>query len=181
MYPIQTQDTKVILLLNGEIDLSNADVSRGQVRGVLEQGKNLDINLEQVRYMDSSGVSVLIEAMQETQRLGLNLALVDVSEEVMQVLELAHLHTILPIQSQASTSIDDVFDSAPTREEPEDKIFDSLFSDDPFDALFGEAHSNTEDHPDIQTQQDSQPSTTPAEQDEIETTPTKPSRNPFIG
>lgn len=183
MYPTESQNTKVIIFLNGEIDLSNADISRKQIRGVLEQGKNLDINLEQVRYMDSSGVSILIEAMQETQRLGLGLELIDVSEEVMQVLELAHLHTILPVKSRASSDMDDIFASSIERKSSDDQLFDSIFSEDPFDSLFGETQHAAETmphEPENKTRPDPEQKAEPIAKEE-ESKPNKPSRNPFIG
>lgn len=187
MYQIQINDTKAILILDGEIDLANSDTSRNQIREVLEQGKSLDINLEQVRYMDSSGVSVLIEAMQETQRLGLSLSLVDVSEGVMQVLELAHLHTILPIKSRASPDIGDIFGSNSKNADSETEIFDSLFSEDPFDSMFGAEEEKTPkqfeelDPSNTQQHQNLQEAAQTDEQGSTETEPAKPSRNPFIG
>ena len=172
MFDTQTHDTHTSLILAGEIDLSNSDQARKQMRGILEQGHSLQINLELVGYIDSSGVAVLIEAMQETQRLGLSLGLVAVSEAVMQVLELAHLHTILPIVSRADQSADSEATPEAFSFDASNTLETSIETDqaDPFDALFGDlAPTPTSDT----TDKSATVASTPV--------PSKPSRNPFIG
>ena len=48
--------------------------------------------------MDSSGVSCLLEGMQLSKKKGVVFELVNVSNAVMKVLELAHLDKILTIR-----------------------------------------------------------------------------------
>ena len=59
--------------------------------------KALFIDLSQVRYMDSSGIATLVEAMQTCMKQGARLRLVDLSPAVRDVFELARLQSVFEI------------------------------------------------------------------------------------
>ena len=50
--------------LDGEIDMDVTEKAKEVIFPVIDSGKEVHLNLSQVQYMDSSGISVLIESHQ---------------------------------------------------------------------------------------------------------------------
>jgi anti-anti-sigma factor len=53
------------------------------------------LNLKDVEYMDSSGISVLIESHQQATELGTKVILKEISKSVLKVIMMAKLEQIL--------------------------------------------------------------------------------------
>ena len=51
--------------LDGEIDMDVTEKAKEIIFPVIDSGKEVHLNLSQVQYMDSSGISVLIESHQK--------------------------------------------------------------------------------------------------------------------
>ena len=95
----ENQDTdRMTLAVSGEVDLDKSPQLRSSIVSHLNESKNVAVDLREVRYMDSSGVSCLLEGMQLSKKKGVVFELVNVSNAVMKVLELAHLDKILTIR-----------------------------------------------------------------------------------
>ena len=56
-------NTKVVHL-EGEIDMDVTDKARQTILPLIEAGNEVHVNLSKVSYMDSSGITVLIESNQ---------------------------------------------------------------------------------------------------------------------
>ena len=82
----------------GEIDLNNSNELRIKLNDELNSGKSLKLNLDEVTYIDSSGVSCLVEATQISKKNNTEFSIIALSESVKKVLELAYLDKILPIK-----------------------------------------------------------------------------------
>ena len=92
------------LILGEEIDLDTSPTVRENIKDLLTSTKIVEVNLANVSYIDSSGIASLIEGMQMAkQQTGKEFHLVDVSNEVMKVVELAHLDKIFSIKSKTGT------------------------------------------------------------------------------
>ena len=92
------------LILGEEIDLDTSPTVRENIKDLLTSTKIVEVNLANVSYIDSSGIASLIEGMQMAkQQTGKEFHLVDVSNEVMKVIELAHLDKIFSIKSKTGT------------------------------------------------------------------------------
>ena len=95
----ENQDTnKMTLAVSGEVDLDKSPQLRSSIVSHLNESKNVAVDLREVSYMDSSGVSCLLEGMQLSKKKGVVFELVNVSNSVMKVIELAHLDKILTIR-----------------------------------------------------------------------------------
>ncbi|OGW55620.1 MAG: hypothetical protein A2Z46_01670 [Nitrospirae bacterium RBG_19FT_COMBO_55_12] len=101
-----------LMRLKGDVDMNTSPDVRGGLSDVFKQGgsgfKALFIDMSQVRYMDSSGIATLIEAMQTCMKQGVRLRLVDLSPPVRDVFELARLAAvfeIFPSFSEAATKL----------------------------------------------------------------------------
>jgi anti-sigma B factor antagonist len=90
-----------LLKLKGDIDMNSSCEVRGALGDAFRQGgkgaKALFIDLSQVRYMDSSGIATLVEAMQTCMKQGARLRLIDLSPAVRDVFELARLGSVFEI------------------------------------------------------------------------------------
>lgn len=86
-----------VLEVRGEVDLSWSQEIRKQVLSALLATPGLAVMLQQVSYIDSSGIAALVEGFQYARAKNLRFALVAPSASVTSVLELARLDRVFPI------------------------------------------------------------------------------------
>ena len=87
-----------IIDVTGEMDLYNSYKLKELVMKMLEKSvKNFVINLEQVDYIDSSGIGALIYICSTIKKMNLNLAIANIHGSVKKVIELTKLMGYLPI------------------------------------------------------------------------------------
>ena len=85
-----TEDNNVsTVFLNGEIDMEIADSVREVVFPLIDAGKEVHLNLKDVQYMDSSGISVIVESNQRAKEKNTKVELKEVSAPVEKVLAMA--------------------------------------------------------------------------------------------
>ena len=97
-YKVDEIDNKRVVHLNGEIDMEVSDKARNTILPLIEAGHEVQINLSKVDYMDSSGISVLIESHQKALEKGTKLIIKDVSKSVLKVIMMAKLEQILNLE-----------------------------------------------------------------------------------
>ena len=85
-YKITEEDNISTIFLDGEIDMDKTDEVKGVIFPVIDSGKNVALNLSNVQYMDSSGISVLIESHQKALEKGTKLVIKDGSKSVVKVI-----------------------------------------------------------------------------------------------
>jgi len=94
-----------VLLLQGEIDLHESPRVREGVRSLLvESPPCVFIDLSQVTYIDSSGLAVLIEAMQRVNSYGGKLALFGIHDAVQDIMHIARLDQVFRIFSDKTAA-----------------------------------------------------------------------------
>ena len=93
----EERDKYTVIGLEGDIDLSCSPDARKSILGVLQDNKNLLVDLGKVSYIDSSGVASLVEGYQTAKKQSLKFGLVGVSDAAMSVLKLARLDKVFPI------------------------------------------------------------------------------------
>jgi len=90
-----------LLRLKGDVDMNTSSEVRSALAEVFKQGssgmKAILVDLSQVRYMDSSGIATLVEAMQNCIKKGARLRLFELSPPVRDVFELARLANVFEI------------------------------------------------------------------------------------
>ena len=94
-YKIEENGNSRIIHLTGEIDMDVADKARQSILPLIEAGHEVHLNLSKVEYMDSSGISVLIESHQKAMELGTKVTLKEISKSVLKVIMMAKLEQIL--------------------------------------------------------------------------------------
>ena len=87
-----------VLQLEGEIDLHVSPEVAESLRTMIEKKpRRVVVDLANVTYLDSSGLAVLIEGMQNVQEYGGNFALANVQESVQHIFEIARLDQVFQI------------------------------------------------------------------------------------
>ena len=97
-YKVDEIDNKRVVHLNGEIDMEVSDKARNTILPLIEAGHEVQINLSKVDYMDSSGISVLIESHQKALEKNTKVIIKDVSKSVLKVIMMAKLEQILILE-----------------------------------------------------------------------------------
>ena len=94
-YKITEEGNIATVHLNGEIDMDVTEKAKEAIFPLIEAKKEVHINLSAVEYMDSSGISVLIESHQKANELETKVILKDISKSVLKVIMMAKLEQIL--------------------------------------------------------------------------------------
>ena len=84
--------------LDGEIDMDVTEKAKEVIFPVIDSGKEVHLNLSQVQYMDSSGISVFIESHQRALEKNTKVIIKDVSKSVLKVIMMAKLEQILNLE-----------------------------------------------------------------------------------
>ena len=88
-YKVSEEGNISTVHLDGEIDMEVADKARQTILPLIKEGKIIQVNLSKVEYMDSSGISVLIESKQLAEKNSAKFELTEVSKPVEKVLSMA--------------------------------------------------------------------------------------------
>jgi len=95
-----------ILPLEGEIDLHvSPEVAESLRTLIATKPPQLVVDLTKVTYLDSSGLAVLIEGMQNVQEYGGRFAVAGVQENVKHILDVARLDQVFQIFPDVDTAL----------------------------------------------------------------------------
>ena len=95
-----------IIDVTGEMDLYNSYKLKELVVKMLEKNvKNFVINLEQVDYIDSSGIGALIYICSTIKKMNLKLAISNIHGSVKKVIELTKLMRYFPIANSVEEAL----------------------------------------------------------------------------
>ena len=97
-YKVTEEGNIATIHLDGEIDMDVTEKAKEVIFPVIDSGKEVHLNLSQVQYMDSSGISVLIESHQRALEKSTKVIIKDVSKSVLKVIMMAKLEQILNLE-----------------------------------------------------------------------------------
>ena len=97
-YKISEEGNITTVHLDGEIDMDVVEKAKEVIFRHIDSGKEVLLNLSQVQYMDSSGISVLIESHQKALEKNTKVIIKDVSKSVLKVIMMAKLEQILNLE-----------------------------------------------------------------------------------
>ena len=101
MGPVTQPDPANILPLEGEIDLNVAPrLESSLARITKRQPAHVVVDLSGVTFIDSSGLAVLIRAMQDVKNYGGRLRLSGVSNQLLSIFEMARLDQVFLIDQR---------------------------------------------------------------------------------
>ena len=88
-YKISEEGNISTVFLNGEIDMDVTEKAKEVILPLVEAGKEVHLNLKDVQYMDSSGISVIVESNQRAKQKNTKVELKELSQPVEKVLAMA--------------------------------------------------------------------------------------------
>ena len=88
-YKVTEEGNISTVFLNGEIDMDVTEKAKEVILPIVESGKEVHLNLKSVQYMDSSGISVIVESNQRAKEKNTKVELKEVSQPVEKVLAMA--------------------------------------------------------------------------------------------
>ena len=97
-YKVAEDGNIATIHLDGEIDMDVTEKAKEVILPLVESGKEVHLNLKDVSYMDSSGISVLIESHQKALENNTKVVIKEVSKSVLKVIMMAKLEQILNLE-----------------------------------------------------------------------------------
>lgn len=107
-YPQRTEGNCTIFSWVGDVDIATAPAAHDQALPLIENGRNLVIDLSQVTHIDSSGIAVLVECHVCAKKSRAQFALANCSQASLDVLKLANLERVLRIFDSVQTAISEL-------------------------------------------------------------------------
>ena len=97
-YKVTEEGNISTVYLNGEIDMDVTEKAKEVILPIVETGKEVHLILKDVSFMDSSGISVLIESHQKALENNTKVVVKEVSKSVLKVIMMAKLEQILNLE-----------------------------------------------------------------------------------
>ncbi len=97
-YKVTEEGNIATVHLDGEIDMDVTEKAKEVIFPLIDAGKEVHLNLSNVQYMDSSGISVLIESHQKALEKNTKVIIKEVSKSVLKVIMMAKLEQILNLE-----------------------------------------------------------------------------------
>ena len=88
-YKVTEEGNVAKVHLDGEIDMDVTEKAKEVIFPHIDAGKEVHLNLSNVQYMDSSGISVIVESNQRAKEKNTKVELKEVSQPVEKVLAMA--------------------------------------------------------------------------------------------
>ena len=93
---IRSQDS-VVMALHGDLDVATADVVTARLAALREAGDPVILDLDRLDFIDSSGLRVILQAVEDSRRDNWSFRVTAGSEPVRRLLEAAGLTGRLPV------------------------------------------------------------------------------------
>ena len=88
-YKVTEEGNIATIHLDGEIDMDVTEKAKEVIFPHIDAGKEVHLNLSNVQYMDSSGISVLVESKKLSEQKNTKFELIEISKPVEKVLAMA--------------------------------------------------------------------------------------------
>jgi anti-anti-sigma factor len=90
-------DDTVVLALRGELDLASADIVRARLDELRAAGEPALLDIEELYFMDSSGLRLVLDAAEASDKTGWPFSLTHGPEQVRRLFESTRVTERLPI------------------------------------------------------------------------------------
>ncbi|OMP67513.1 STAS domain-containing protein [Domibacillus epiphyticus] len=91
----ETEDGKIVVRLNGDLDIDSTEIVEEELLPAMEKYKKANIDFENVPFVDSSGMGLLLNIVQSLKEKGINVTISNVREDVQVVFDLLQIPEIL--------------------------------------------------------------------------------------
>lgn len=104
-HQITDNQTALVVAFEGDVDLASSPEARKVLLDCLGRKRPVFVDLSRVKYIDSSGVAALVEALQTARKGGARFGLVAVSDATLRVLQLARLDRVFVIHTTLADAL----------------------------------------------------------------------------
>ncbi|NGQ94901.1 STAS domain-containing protein [Brevibacillus sp. SYP-B805] len=94
-YQVTVEDTKSVLSLNGDLDIDAFETVKEEIMTEQYSTQHVEIDFSRVRFVDSTGIGLLIDLVHHLRNGGKAITIANVSREVQEVFSLLQLADIL--------------------------------------------------------------------------------------
>ncbi len=103
----QTRGDFIVIAVGGEIDVYTAPQLRELVVGLVDEGQvQLICDLSEVQFLDSTGLGVLVGALNRVRAHEGTLSLVVTEERILKVFEITGLRKVFPIHATVDAALE---------------------------------------------------------------------------
>ncbi|MBE6839291.1 MAG: STAS domain-containing protein [Ruminococcus sp.] len=93
-----------VVALRGELDYSSSEEMRQPLMEIVDNNRNVVIDMEKCTYVSSSGLRVLLLLGKRSKQLGENIALANLTEDVRDIMEMTGFGTIFNCYDNLETA-----------------------------------------------------------------------------
>ncbi|WKY43090.1 STAS domain-containing protein [Eubacteriaceae bacterium ES2] len=90
-------DDKMVIALVGRLDTTTAPELEEAFNGVLDETKNVELNLKDMDYISSAGLRVILMIQKKVNAVGGSLVVKEVCDTVMEIFEMTGFSDVLTI------------------------------------------------------------------------------------
>lgn len=94
---LREHDGAVCLAVDGELDLASVASFLGYLQRAGNGGRDVVVDLQKLRYIDSSGINALLRARERCARTGQRIALADVPARIRRILDIVAAAEVIPM------------------------------------------------------------------------------------
>ncbi|WP_080875342.1 STAS domain-containing protein [Oceanobacillus timonensis] len=97
---VQEENQVKVLEVSGEIDAYTApELKKSLMPLIQESGNEIEVDLENVAYMDSTGLGVFVSALKASKESGSHFTLKNVQGRVYRIFEITGLNGVMDIKA----------------------------------------------------------------------------------
>lgn len=95
-----------VLRLQGEVDLSTAPLLQDALQGIVGDGRQVIVDMSDLRYLDGSGLRLLFWARERLLAHGRQMLVAGASPIIRRLLQIVGLHKVVPILETVAEAIE---------------------------------------------------------------------------
>jgi anti-anti-sigma factor len=103
----ETADGTAVVSVQGEVDLVSSDQLRRVLDDALQETPRVTLDLTELTFIDSSGLSALVDAHRKARDAGGTLTLRHPTPMLRRLLDITRLETLLVIEPEEQSASDD--------------------------------------------------------------------------
>jgi anti-sigma B factor antagonist len=102
----RTEGDKTVVAVGGEIDVYTAPKLREQIVQLVDDGRyHLVVDMEQVEFLDSTGLGVLVGGLKRVRAHDGSLQLVCTQERILKIFRITGLTKVFPIHASVTDAV----------------------------------------------------------------------------
>jgi anti-sigma B factor antagonist len=115
--PLVEKGIAVVGFTRDSLDASSSKVFKEDMKPVIDQYKRILLDLEDLQFVDSSGLGAMLSCLRAVHSNGGQMALCGMSKPVRTLFELVRMHRIFEIYPNRGEAIS-VMDTTPSAQDP---------------------------------------------------------------